>query len=51
MNGRCVFPNLKTGSAKFLRLSNVDKIVLGLYLRLTEASCFVKLRFLVSSSF
>ena len=30
MNGRCVFPSLKTGSVKFLRLSNVDKIVLGL---------------------
>ena len=30
VNGRCVFPSLKTGSVKFLRLSNVDKIVLGL---------------------
>ena len=30
VNGRCVFLSLKTGSVKFLRLSNVDKIVSGL---------------------
>ena len=30
MNGQCVFLSLKTGSVKFLRLSNVDKIVSGL---------------------
>ena len=30
MNGQCVFLNLKTGSVKFLRLSNVDKIDSGL---------------------
>ena len=30
MNGRCVFLCLKTGSVKFLRLSNVDKIVSSL---------------------
>ena len=30
MNRRCVFLSLKTGSVKFLRLSNVDKIVSGL---------------------
>ena len=30
MNGRCVFLSLKTGSVKFLRFSNVDKIVSGL---------------------
>ena len=30
MNGRFVFLSLKTGSVKFLRPSNVDKIVLGL---------------------
>ena len=30
VNGRYVFLSLKTGSVKFLRLSNVDKIVSGL---------------------
>ena len=30
VNGRCVFLSLKTGSVKFLRLSNVDKILSGL---------------------
>ena len=30
VNGRCMFLSLKTGSVKFLRLSNIDKIVLGL---------------------
>ena len=30
VNGWCVFLNLKTGSVKFQRLSNVDKIVSGL---------------------
>ena len=29
VNRRCVFLSLKTGSVKFLRLSNVDKIVSG----------------------
>ena len=27
VNGQCVFLSLKTGSGKFLRLSNVDKII------------------------
>ena len=30
VNRRCVFQSLKTGSVKFLRLSNVDKTVSGL---------------------
>ena len=30
VNGRCVSLSLKTGSVKFLRLSNVDKILSGL---------------------
>ena len=30
VNRRCVFLSLKTGSVKFLGLSNIDKIVSGL---------------------
>ena len=30
MNGQCAFLSLKTGSVKFLRLLNVNKIVSGL---------------------
>ena len=30
VNGRCMFLSFKTGSVKYLRLSNADKIVSGL---------------------
>ena len=47
VNGRCVFLSVKTGSVKFLSLSiRLSRS----FLRLTETSCFVNLRFLAFGS-
>ena len=49
VNGRCVFLSLKTSSVKFLRLSNVDKIVSGLS-EVDRGFTFVNLRFMAFGS-
>ena len=49
MNGQCMFLSFKTGSVKFLSFQMSIRLSQG-FLRLTEASRFVNLRFLAFGS-